>query len=125
MFISTRTPEGLPFRCPVCGAEGRISPSLPGLDATCPACGSLMWMGTYPGRTQRGRARTRRLLRHVAVAALISVLVAVAMIFVPYPKIKSSHILILVIVGVLIFGKRLPEAGGWLGSLARKIVRAF
>jgi len=61
----------------------------------------------------------------VAVAALISVLVAVAMIFVPYPKIKSSHILILVIVGVLIFGKRLPEAGGWLGSLARKIVRAF
>jgi hypothetical protein len=40
--ISSRTPEGIPGRCPVCRERYRIERSLAG-DATCPRCGSLVW----------------------------------------------------------------------------------
>lgn len=43
MTISSRTPEGAPNRCPVCGASIRIEPSFPPGDAPCPNCGSLLW----------------------------------------------------------------------------------
>lgn len=43
MSISSRTPEGLPQRCPVCGRADLIEPSLPGGDACCPSCGHLLW----------------------------------------------------------------------------------
>jgi hypothetical protein len=43
MIISSRTPEGEPNRCPVCGSAVRVEPSLPALDAPCPACGCLLW----------------------------------------------------------------------------------
>jgi len=43
MNISSRTPEGLPERCPVCGKSIRVEPSLPPGDAPCPNCGSLLW----------------------------------------------------------------------------------
>jgi hypothetical protein len=43
--ISSRTPEGLPNRCPVCGAEVKLEPSWPAEDACCPNCGSLLWYG--------------------------------------------------------------------------------
>jgi hypothetical protein len=39
----TRTPEGEPNRCPVCGKELRLEPSRPPGDAPCPHCGSLLW----------------------------------------------------------------------------------
>ncbi len=42
MSISSRTPEGQPFRCPVCGEDTDIEPALSG-DACCPACGELLW----------------------------------------------------------------------------------
>ncbi len=45
MTISSRTPEGVPNRCPVCDHDFRIEPSLPSGDAPCPACGSLVWFG--------------------------------------------------------------------------------
>ncbi len=41
MTISSRTPEGEPNRCIVCGAEFRIEPSIPSGDAPCPNCGYL------------------------------------------------------------------------------------
>jgi hypothetical protein len=41
--ISSRTPEGTPNRCPVCGHGFRIEPSQPFGDAPCPACGTLLW----------------------------------------------------------------------------------
>jgi len=44
--ISTRTPEGTPNRCPVCGHAFRIEPSRPFGDAPCPACGTLLWFVT-------------------------------------------------------------------------------
>lgn len=41
--ISSRTPEGQPNRCPVCGGEVCIEPSAPHGDAPCPKCGVLLW----------------------------------------------------------------------------------
>src|SRR5262245_15824877 len=43
MVISSRTPEGVPNRCPVCGSRVRIEPSVQFGDAPCPACGQLLW----------------------------------------------------------------------------------
>jgi acyl carrier protein len=51
MTISSRTPEGTPNRCPVCGQAVRVEPSRPFDDAPCPACGTLLWfvsVGTEP-----------------------------------------------------------------------------
>jgi acyl carrier protein len=43
MPISSRTPEGHPSRCRLCGAEARIEFSEPPGDAVCPQCGCLLW----------------------------------------------------------------------------------
>ncbi len=43
MTVSSRTPEGAPNHCPVCGNSVRIEPSIPPGDAPCPNCGSLLW----------------------------------------------------------------------------------
>lgn len=41
--ISSRTPEGLPHRCPVCGQAARLDPSYPVDDSCCPHCGHLLF----------------------------------------------------------------------------------
>src|SRR6266851_6213357 len=41
MTISTRTPEGWPAKCPICGHVVRVDPSQPAGDAACPRWGSL------------------------------------------------------------------------------------
>ena len=46
MTISSRTPEGQPNCCPVCGRRLRLSPTWPSADAPCPHCGSLLWFPT-------------------------------------------------------------------------------
>ena len=43
MSIASRTPEGFPIRCSICGIESSVDPSIPPGDAVCPACGSLVW----------------------------------------------------------------------------------
>lgn len=43
MNVSSRTPEGDPFCCPVCGEWSALEPSVPGGDALCPSCGQLLW----------------------------------------------------------------------------------
>ena len=43
MIVSSRTPEGEPNTCPICGADVRIEPSLFFGDAPCPKCGTLLW----------------------------------------------------------------------------------
>jgi anti-anti-sigma factor len=43
MVISSRTPEGQPNHCPVCGSYIRIEPSDPAGEAPCPRCGHLLW----------------------------------------------------------------------------------
>lgn len=42
-MVSSRTPEGSPNRCPVCGTHVRVEPSRPFGDAPCPVCGTLLW----------------------------------------------------------------------------------
>lgn len=39
---SSRTPEGWPSRCPLCGAIVNLEYSDPGGDAPCPKCGCLL-----------------------------------------------------------------------------------
>ena len=43
MNVSSRTPEGTPHECPLCGAISNLEPAFPGGDAVCPACGQLVW----------------------------------------------------------------------------------
>jgi acyl carrier protein len=45
--VSSRTPEGQPNRCPICGQEVRVEPSLFFGDAPCPSCGSLLWFVSF------------------------------------------------------------------------------
>jgi hypothetical protein len=52
MPIASRTPEGSPNRCTVCGAIVVIEPSRPPGDAPCPACGHLLWFPWFPPREQ-------------------------------------------------------------------------
>jgi acyl carrier protein len=41
--ISSRTPEGVPNRCPICDATVCIEPSQAPGDGPCPSCGHLLW----------------------------------------------------------------------------------
>jgi hypothetical protein len=43
MTISSRTPEGTPNYCTVCGHDLRLEPSIDTLDGPCPSCGHLLW----------------------------------------------------------------------------------
>jgi acyl carrier protein len=47
--MSSRTPEGSPNRCPVCGNTGRIEPPVPFGEAPCPCCGHLLWFMVFKG----------------------------------------------------------------------------
>ena len=42
MTISSRTPEGDPFACRVCGSVDRVEPSALTGDAVCPRCGGYV-----------------------------------------------------------------------------------
>ncbi|MEM6328693.1 MAG: phosphopantetheine-binding protein [Planctomycetota bacterium] len=42
MAAASRTPEGLPSRCHVCGARVDLDYSRTGGDAPCPRCGALL-----------------------------------------------------------------------------------
>jgi acyl carrier protein len=48
MIVSSRTPGGMPNRCPVCEKEICIEPSTPTGDAPCPHCGCLLWFVNLP-----------------------------------------------------------------------------
>jgi hypothetical protein len=45
MTISSRTPEGTPSCCGVCGNRVNIGVVAAAGDALCPSCGSLLWVG--------------------------------------------------------------------------------
>lgn len=46
--ISSRTPEGEPFHCRVCGNDVTIEPSVLAYDAPCPVCGTFLWLSRFP-----------------------------------------------------------------------------
>ena len=52
MIISTRTPEGDPLKCVVCGNEHLVLSSHPPGDSVCPTCGSHSWIATKKFETK-------------------------------------------------------------------------
>jgi hypothetical protein len=65
MEPSSRTPEGIPRRCDLCGHEIKIEPSGGTGDAPCPRCGYLLWFGSHglPGKDRREFERTKQQIR--------------------------------------------------------------
>src|SRR5690242_2378636 len=57
MPVASRTPEGEPQRCPLCGTISVLEPCKPLGDAVCPACGILVVF-----RQRRGDWITRETL---------------------------------------------------------------
>lgn len=57
MMISSRTPEGQPNSCPLCGADVVLEPSILIGDAPCPHCGQLLWFIQSPETTRLFGAR--------------------------------------------------------------------
>ena len=57
--ISSRTPEGDPNQCPICGHHVRIEPSIDTRDAPCPRCGHLLWFADSPSGRGIDRAEGR------------------------------------------------------------------
>ncbi|MBO0698247.1 MAG: hypothetical protein J2P46_07630 [Zavarzinella sp.] len=109
MNISSRTPEGWPGRCPTCGRALKVEPSPATRDATCPYCGSLVWL-SRPGRANRPAARTLRLLIVlVAVGLMVGVSRSAGSVGLHGPELVA-----LGVVALLLFGRRLPEFGRWL-----------
>lgn len=49
--ISSRTPEGEPNSCPLCGAAVVVERSILIGDATCPRCGQLLWFLQSPEKS--------------------------------------------------------------------------
>ena len=53
---ASRTPEGQPLHCQVCGKDVTLEPTYWSGDATCPYCGSLVW--GQPGLAQSASSAT-------------------------------------------------------------------
>jgi acyl carrier protein len=65
--ISSRTPEGFPSECPLCGARVNLEFSDPGKDATCPQCGCLVsFSANVMRRIQDYLARATQLRGHLS-----------------------------------------------------------
>ncbi len=61
MEPSTRTPEGEPNLCPICGKRLQIEPSRPPGDAPCPHCGSLLWFDPNVPKDIEAQGRASKL----------------------------------------------------------------
>jgi hypothetical protein len=112
MVISSRTPEGVPNRCPICGSQIRIEPSLPARDAPCPNCGSLVWFAR-PRRRQQSQPAGSWARKVAALAILVgaaSLLVFVLM------RSSTLEIVVLGLLAMLLFGRTFARAVRWLGT---------
>ena len=65
MIPSSRTPEGEPNYCPLCGHEVRVDVSYPAGDAPCPYCGHLLWFRDFAGRNVTLQTAVVRMLSEV------------------------------------------------------------
>jgi hypothetical protein len=123
MQISSRTPEGEPQRCPVCGQQARIELSTVSADAPCPFCGSLLWLRASGTRTRSPGVRRGMVVALTKALVFIAVLLA-GFVLGSITGLAIDHrvlglgpmeLAILGIIGVVLFGKQLPEAARWLG----------
>jgi uncharacterized paraquat-inducible protein A len=104
-MISSRTPEGVPNRCPVCGSTVRIEPSSPARDAPCPVCGSLLWFSRSTAIQTRQPAElssARAALLTILCVALILIVLAIEGYWMEMP--------VVIILAVLLFGGKLAKA---------------
>ena len=109
MTISSRTPEGRPNHCPVCGHELMIEPSIPPGDAPCPTCGHLLWFGE--GGTVRdvaGVAVRRRMLK--AGVVLVVVVLVLALFIFGVPGLSPIELTVIVALAAILFGARIFQA---------------
>jgi hypothetical protein len=117
MDTPTRTPEGWPNRCPVCGHNVRIDPSWPTLDAPCPRCGHLLWFSSKPAACGAAKATHLPMFVFVSkriVSFLIFVGIAFALIIVGSWLMAwlGPQFLIVAVLGILLLG---PKLGRWMG----------
>lgn len=106
-MISSRTPEGLPGRCPVCGRSVRVEPSsYPTRDACCPSCGSLLRAGT-PGS---GAGPPLRLLTWALTVALAAGAVCMFWLASGRLGLRPVECFLLTVIGLLLFGRNLAWA---------------
>jgi len=59
---STRTPEGDPINCPICGFPSNVEPSIPPGDCVCPRCGALLWV---PAKESKTKSAIRSFVREL------------------------------------------------------------
>lgn len=107
MGIPTRTPEGLPNRCPTCGAEVRVEPSAGG-DAPCPHCGALLWFAP-----KRWPPSPREALAFAGGACLTLVAIGLAVWALTLGQYEAG---LLVVVAFIFWGRPLVLLGRWLGA---------
>lgn len=75
--VSSRTPEGVPYWCPICHSNVCVEPSLLTRDAPCPECGCLLWFGDRPERTfylGKSMARKAGLRTRLAAQRIVATL---------------------------------------------------
>lgn len=133
MFISSRTPEGTPHRCPICGAAVRIDPSRPGNDAPCPQCGSLLWFKaaaplTAPdfesvllcSTSSRPPGVLAQFLVIIGMAVVFSAIMAACFSYFGLTGglfgLGPTELFIIMFLGILLFGRRLPEMRRYFGK---------
>jgi hypothetical protein len=112
VIISSRTPEGERRRCPICGNDLRIEPSVPTRDAPCPTCGCLIWFSSLPPRepSRLGRLAVRVCLRVVPVCLVVGFLLPAGLF--GFPGLVVSGLILALI------GRRLFGIARWLGKLS-------
>lgn len=108
MIVSSRTPEGWPGRCPVCGRSLRVEPSVSTHDATCPNCGSLVWLSPS---AKRGPARLA--IRLFAVLGLATVVWAVLLVAI-WSRLGGPEIVVIAVLIFLLFAPKLARFCRWL-----------
>lgn len=108
MIVSSRTPEGWSGRCSVCGRSLRIEPSMSTRDATCPNCGSLVWLSSP---AKRGPAALA--IRFVAVLGLVVTVWAVLLAAI-WSNMGGPEIVTIVVLAFLLFAPKLARFCRWL-----------
>jgi hypothetical protein len=117
MIPASRTPEGEPLRCPLCGSSVCMEVSITSKDATCPNCGTLLWQDV--GRRYPSKWTTRLIpwmLVALAVAAIASFAVLLAFEFALW-GLGAPETLVLLTVSVLLFCRKIREVFRYLGNI--------
>jgi hypothetical protein len=130
MEPSTRTPEGEPNRCSVCGKDVRIEPSRPPGDAPCPHCGSLLWFAGHSEnisstelpshqvvsanrwkRARKSQHPQTRLLAQVAVAAAVGFVLSLSVVISEASSDRGSPAFCACSVGATVIGSVMAGFG--------------